>query len=132
MAAKQRPKEGAGSRRQRYVLVGAALGLYFGYFFRPVREPDILSSVLLVAGLSLLAALVVTLLRWRRADNQETGSILRYGLGMWLTFALFLVMQEGRHYANALGGRLATMIFTTIAGAALGWWYWYTAEKESR
>lgn len=131
MAAKQRPKEQAGSRRQRYVLVGAALGLYFGYFFRPVREPNILSSLLLVAGLSLLAALVVTLLRMRRPENREAGRLVRYGLSMWLTFALFLAMQEGRHYAHALGGRLATIIFTTIAGAALGWWYWVTAEEES-
>lgn len=130
MAAKQRPQGRAGSRLRRYVLTGAALGLYFGYFFRPLREPTVLSSVLLVAGLSLLGALVVTLLRLRRLENREAGSLVRYGFSMWLTFALLLAMQEGRHYANALGGRLATIVFTTLVGAGLGWWYARMAEKE--
>jgi hypothetical protein len=112
----------------RYVLTGAALGLYFGYFSTPVREE---LSLLVVAGLSLLAALLLSLLRLRRPENRAAGPLLRYALRTWLTFALFLAMLEGRHIAYDLGGRLATVVFTTIAGAGLGWWYARTAEQES-
>jgi hypothetical protein len=135
MAAKQpprkrsRPPETAAGRLRRAVLVGAALGAYFGYFFRPVREP----SLVIVVGLSLVAALASTLLRaWllRKQAGQTPGSLLRYGLRMWLTFALFLAMLEGRHIAYDLGGRLATIAFTTLAGAGVGLWYAFTAERE--
>jgi hypothetical protein len=135
MAAKQpprkrgRPPETAAGRLRRYLLVGAAIGAYFGYFFRPVREP----SLLFVVTLSLVAAVASTLLRaWlmRKQAGQTPGSLLRYGLRMWATFALFLAMLEGRHIAYDLGGRLATIAFTTLFGAALGLWYAFMAEKE--
>ncbi len=44
---------------QRYVLVGAALGLYFGIFFRPAREPSFIAAVVL----SLMATAVTLLIR---------------------------------------------------------------------
>jgi hypothetical protein len=55
MAKKQTMNEVA----LRYGLTGGALGLYFGLFFRPVREP----SLWLVVVLAALVALVMLLIR---------------------------------------------------------------------
>lgn len=134
MAAKGRnekerqAQDSATARRQRYILAGAALGLYFGLFFRPVRQGPSLGVVL---GLSLLSALLMTFLRLRRPENRAAGKLLRYGLRTWITFALFLAMLEGRHLAHDLGGRVATTLFTTLSGAGLGLWYAMTEEKEA-
>ena len=133
MAAKERgKKEGqsqnsAAARRQRYILTGAALGLYFGLFFRPAREGP---SLLVIIGLSLLSALLMTLLRLRHPEERAPGKLLRYGLKTWVTFALFLAMLEGRHLAHDLGGRVATTLFTTVSGAGVGLWYARTEEGE--
>lgn len=133
MAAKERGKEegrtqnDAAARRQRYILTGAALGLYFGLFFRPAREGP---SLLVIVGLSLLSALLMTLLRLRHPQERAPGKLLRYGLKTWATFALFLAMLEGRHLAHDLGGRVATTLFTTLSGAGLGLWYARTADRE--
>jgi hypothetical protein len=137
MAAKQtrkrnRPQETATTRLRRYVLVGAALGAYFGYFFRPVREEP---SLTLVVVLSLISALAATLVKWwftRQQAGWTPGYLLRYALRMWVTFAIFLAMLEGRHIAYDLGGRLAVIVFTTIAGAGLGLWYSNAARMEGR
>ena len=40
----------------RYALTGGALGLYFGLFFRPARQPNLL----VVLGLAILITLVMT------------------------------------------------------------------------
>ena len=132
MTVKERPEKGARSQKeatasmQRYILTGAALGLYFGLFFRPVREGP---SLVVIVGLSLLSALLMTLLRLRHPEERDPGKLLRYGLRTWMTFALFLAMLEGRHFAYDLGGRLAVTLFTTISGAGLGLWYAKTAAK---
>ena len=148
MAAKQprkrgRPPETTAGRLRRAILVGAAIGVYFGYFFRPVREE---ANLLIVLTLSPLAAFAATLvLAWqiRRQEGPKLRRLLRYALRMWVTFALFLLMLEGRHIAYDLGvslegwdiaeelrGRLATIAFTTVAGAVLGLWYAFSAGKE--
>lgn len=112
----------------RYVLTGAALGLYFGLFFRPAREP----SVLVVIGLSLISALAITLLQLRHPEQRNAGRLLRYFVKAWAGFALVLAMLEARHYFYALGGRLATSVFTSIYGAALGYIYAKMDGKEKR
>lgn len=110
-------------------MAGAALGLYFGLFFRPVREGP---SLLLIAGLSLLSALFMTALRLRHPEKRAPRRLLRYGLTTWVTFALFLAMLEGRHLVHDLGGRAATTLFTTISGAGLGLWYvWVESGEET-
>ena len=42
----------------RYALTGGAIGLYFGFFFRPAREPN-LWFALLLAGLVVVVTVVV-------------------------------------------------------------------------
>lgn len=135
MAAKQpqkrsRPQDTAGGRLSRSILIGAALGAYFGLIFRPFAEGP---SLWIVIFYSLFAALAATLARaWqvRRQTGGKLPVLVRYALRMWFTFALFLAMLEGRHIAYSLGGRLVTTLFTTVAGAGLGAWYAITAQKE--
>lgn len=106
---------------RRYLLTGAAVGLYFGYFFRPVREP----GLFLVVGLSLLAALVtVGLKAWRFAGAQRPAAVLllQRFVVTWGQYALALAALEGRHLAYDWGGRLAVVALTTLAGALLGAW----------
>lgn len=132
VSEKERDKgeqDSATARRQRVVLAGAALGLYFGLFFRPVRQGP---SLLVIVGLSLLSALLMTALRLRHPEKRAPRHLLRYGLATWVTFALFLAMLEGRHLAYDLGGRTATTLFTTLSGAGLGLWYVWTENGETR
>ena len=111
---------------QRYVLTGAALGLYFGLFFRPVRSP----SVVTVFWLSLLSALVLTLLRLRKPAARSLPGLLRYGLRTWLAFALGLAVLEGRHPVYDVAGRIGVTAFTTVAGGVAGWWYARGQKEE--
>ena len=112
---------------QRYAWIGAALGLYFGLFFRPMREP----SLGLVVGLSLLAALVTMALRMVKARRFALpGSELRQFAVLWGQYALFLAMLEGRHLAYDWGGRSATALFAMVVGAVTGLWYGYTHQPK--
>lgn len=117
-----------GASLSRHVLTGAALGLYFGLFFRPAREP----SLLVVLGLSLISALAITLLQLRHPEQRNAGRLLRYFLKSWAGFALVLAMLELRHYFYDLGGRLATSLFTVVYGAALGFIYAKMGGQEAR
>lgn len=116
---------------RRTVLTGAAIGLYFGYFFRPQREPN----AILVVELSILAALVTVLLRVWRDRGQERQSLpyyLAYTARTWLQFFLLLVVLEGRHLVYNWGGRLSVMAMTTITGGLAGFWYAHqNADKET-
>lgn len=109
-----RPQETYRQRFQRYSLIGAALGLYFGFFFRPAREPD----PLFVIGLAALAALVMTFLRMRR--EKAPTALARYGLRTFALYALALLILEGRHWAFEAGGRTAVVLMTTLLGAVTG------------
>lgn len=117
--AKRRQGAKAQSSLQRAVLTGGALGLYFGLFFRPVREPNLLTPLLL----GTLAALAMTLLNLRRAEARSPGAMARYALGAWLALTLALLVLEGRHPAYGLAGRIGVTVYTTAAGAIAGWWY---------
>ncbi|HSM56283.1 MAG TPA: hypothetical protein VK879_09025 [Candidatus Sulfomarinibacteraceae bacterium] len=113
------PTFGARGSLRRYVLTGAALGLYFGLFFRPVRQP----SLLFVVQLSLAAALLMTMLQLRHREKRSIGKLLPYFLRAWAGFALLLAMLEGRHFFYDLGGRPIVTLFTLLYGAGLGLFY---------
>jgi len=138
MTAKQprkrsRPPQTPAGRLRRTILVGAAIGAYFGYFFRPVREGVSLEFMRFDLLLSLFAAVAATLvLAWqiRRQEGPKLRRLLSYALRMWVTFALFLLMLEGRYIAYNLGDRLATVAFTALAGVGIALWYVYSAGKE--
>ncbi|MFW6070292.1 MAG: hypothetical protein ACOC9X_04515 [bacterium] len=121
-----RPTFGAPGSLSRYILTGAALGLYFGLFFRPVRQP----SVLFVVQLSLAAALLMTVLQLRHREKRSIGSLLAYFPKAWAGTALLLAMLEGRHFFHDLGGRPVVALFTLIYGAGLGLVYAVTRDKE--
>lgn len=112
----------------RYLLTGAALGLYFGLFFRPARAPSLLVAV----GLSLISALAVTLLQLRKPEQRNGAALLRYFVKAWAGFALVLAMLEARHFFYDLGGRLATSLFTVVYGAGMGWLYAKTSGQEAK
>lgn len=115
------------SKRQRYLLTGAGLGLYFGLFFRPLREAP---SLGLVLGLSLLSAFLMTLLQLRNPEQRSLPRLLTYGLSTWVAFAFALAVLEGRHLAYEIGGRAATAAFTTLSGAIGG--LVYASRKGSQ
>jgi hypothetical protein len=121
--SKQQQKQ---QKLRQYILTGAALGLYFGLFFRPARSPNLVT----VLWLSLLSALVLTLLRLRRPEARSLPALLRYGARAWLGFALALAVLEGRHPVYDVAGRVGVTIFTAAAGAVAGWWYARRAGEE--
>lgn len=102
----------------RYVATGAALGAYFGFFFRPQRSANLLSPILL----GLAAALFTMLLQWLRKDKLSAGERLRRFLTLWLGFGLVLAGLELRHWMFAVGGRWLTLAGSAGLGALLGWW----------
>ena len=101
---------------QRHVLIGAGLGLYFGLFFRPAREP----SLLIVLGLSVLITVVMFIIRLFQKERPPMPVILKEVPLNFLQYLLILVVFEGRHLAWDYGGRVATTIFTTIMGIVTG------------
>lgn len=111
----------------RYVLTGAGLGLYFGLFFQPVREPNLFTPLLLGAA----GALVITLLTLRRPEAREPRTLARYALGAWLGLTLALLVLEGRHLVYDAAGKVGVTLFTTAAGAVAGAWYAHRAGEEA-
>lgn len=110
---------------QRYLLTGAALGLYFGLFFRPLREP----SLVLAVELGLLAALVTTLLPLFRGQRPSFVTFLKTLAGHFLKYTLLLAVLELRHPVYDWGGRTAVSVMTTLMGALGG--LWLAWEQES-
>lgn len=101
---------------QRYVLTGIGLGIYFGWFFRPLREPSIWTPIILAATV----AIVMTLLRlWREGKE---GS-LRYAGSIFLRTALGIALLELRHPIFNFGGRIAVIVMMMIAGGLFGYWW---------
>ena len=102
-----------GKMRQ-YILTGAGLGLYFGWFFRPVREPNFMVAL----GLSLFITLVMTLIRLWRSDRAQL--LQRAGI-TFVQYLLVLAVLEARHFAFDAGGRFGVIALTTIFGALGGY-----------
>lgn len=111
----------------RYLLTGAGLGLYFGLFFQPVREPSLMMALILGTG----GALLLTLLNLRKPEARALGPTLRYGLGAWAALTLTLLVLEGRHIAYGVAGKLGATLFTTAAGALAGYIYGRRSEGAS-
>ena len=116
----------------RYALTGGAIGLYFGLFFRPLREANFVYALLL----ALLVAVVMSGLHlWQKRPPLAT-----LPATFAITFvkaALALTLLEGRHVAFDWGGvgRLpsatAVTIFTVIMGAATGLWFAYDQNRTA-
>lgn len=111
---------------QRYLLTGAALGLYFGLFFRPLREPSLGLAVLLGA----VAALVTTLLPLFRGERPSFTTFLKTLAGHFFKYTLLLAVLELRHPVHDWGGRTAVSAMTTLMGAVGG--LWLAWEQDSK
>lgn len=104
---------------QKYVLTGAALGAYFGIFFRPVREPSFDFAILLS-----VFATVVTL--GFGAYKERSLPSLKFALSIFLRFTILILTFEARHLAYDYGERIATILLTIVSGAVIG----YLAAKD--
>lgn len=100
----------------RYLLTGAGIGLYFGYFFRPVRETSLFAPVILGA----IAALVMVAIKrpgWSNAPGLAASTFVK--------FTFIFAILEARHLAYDWGGKLPTIIMTTAMGLLTGLWFAY-------
>lgn len=99
-----------------FVLIGAAIGLYYGLFFRtPQTEPDFVMAIIL----SILAALVtVTVRSWKKGRTFK--AIFIDFLKILVMFTAFLVGLELRKVIYDLWGRTVVVIFTTSLGIIIG------------
>jgi hypothetical protein len=99
-----------------FVLVGAALGAYYGIFYRNPGRPIDFSPVVL---LSLLSAIVVTVIQiWKKGYSAKEKLITF--LKSFAMFFLFLAMLEARPLFEQWGGRGLVIAFTTLMGALVG------------
>lgn len=101
---------------QRSILVGAALGLYFGWFFRPAREPSLFTPIIL--GLFITVVMAV----WRFV-RKERENFARRLLVTFASTALFLYILEARHIALDIGGRPLVLAMMAVCGAISGYVY---------
>ena len=112
----------------RYALTGAGLGLYFGLFFRPARQPN-LWFVLLLSGLVMVVTVVVE--AWRKRPF-SIPNLLKTALSTFLKAFVFLVLLELRHPIYDAGGKVAVTIFMTLMGALPGLGYAYDQSRQKR
>ncbi|MEM7798077.1 MAG: hypothetical protein AAF633_02710 [Chloroflexota bacterium] len=111
----------------RYIWLGGAIGLYFGWQFRPTREP----SIMVVIGLSLLISIVMLGLSLYGKNRLKFGqALLRLPLN-FIQYAVMVSVLELRHFALDLGGRVAVIIFTGIMGLLFGYWVAFREKRVS-
>lgn len=109
----------------RYVLTGAGLGLYFGFFFRPAREPNVWFALLL----AVVVAVVMTAIEaWQK--RPLSWKLLKTAVANFVKAFLFLLLLELRHPVYDYGGKVAVTIFMTVMGALAGLGYAYERIKQ--
>ncbi len=102
---------------QRYVFIGALLGLYYGIFYKPSSmDPDYGIAIVL----SVFAALITVVIRFWKNRPSFAVMLKDYFL-ILLMYSVFLVSLAARHLADQLGGRFAVAIFTTVIGCVMGY-----------
>lgn len=111
----------------RYTLTGGAIGLYFGFFFRPAREPNLL----FVLGLAILISVVMTGIKAFK-ERPSLWALLKSAVFTFLKATLFLVLLELRHPVYDYGGRVAVTVFMSLMGALAGLWYAYEEIRQKR
>lgn len=100
----------------RNILVGAAIGLYYGIFYTPSStDPDYAIAILL----AVLAALVTSIIRARMRKLPFRDFLIDLAR-FTLLYGVGLVTLAARTQVVKLGGRAGLIAFTTLAGVALG------------
>lgn len=125
---------------QRYILIGASLGLYFGYFFRPQRDPNfayaLALAVIVTIGMFALRVLGMVPLfqrvKFLQASSMSFGDALRQVPINLIQYTAILAALELRHYAHDMGGWIATSILMTFLGALSGVWYWWRNPENKK
>jgi hypothetical protein len=98
-----------------YGLTGAALGVYYGVFYKPTSEADVGMAVIL----SIFAALVTVVIRsWRKGFTFK--KIAKEFLIIFAFFLIFMLSLTLRKLAFDLGGKILVVIETTISGIVMG------------
>ena len=126
-------KAGAGTPPQysiqRYVWLGGALGLYFGWFFRPVREANLWFAFFLsifigfvLFALPLLRDFLALAYPSLKAERPSVMALLKRIPLNIVQYFLILVVFEARHYAFDWGGRLPVLVLTGLFGCLFGYW----------
>lgn len=112
----------------RSMWLGAAIGGYFGWFFRPVREP----SLLMVVGLSTLIAVVFLVISLFQKPRPDLGTMGRSFLLNLAKYGVIVAALEGRHLVFDWGGRVAVLVLGVIVGLAVGLWFGTTGKQRVR
>lgn len=112
---------------RRHILTGAAIGLYFGWFFRPVREPN--GFVVLFLGLLITAVLTLLRIINRKKNQMSARKIFQKIPTTFFQYAVILTMLEFRHFAHDFGGRIAVLVMTLVLGGITGWWMAYQSNR---
>jgi hypothetical protein len=109
---------------QRYLLIGAGIGLYYGLFYKPSgADPDYGIAIVL----SIFAALITVLIRfWGK--KQPFSVIINNFFELLLLYSVFLLTLAARHLAEQIGGKYGVMLFTTFTGTCLG--YFMATRKK--
>ena len=110
----------------RYALTGAGLGLYFGFFFRPAREPNVWFALLLAAVITIVLTGIEA---WQK--RPLSWNLLKSAVFNFFKAFLFLLLLELRHPVYDYGGKVAVTIFMSIMGALAGLGYAYDRIKRS-
>jgi inner membrane protein involved in colicin E2 resistance len=113
-----------------YALVGAALGLYYGIFYKPAGDPDFGIAVVL----SIFAALVTVIIRsWKKGFP-----FIKIVKDFFLIFGLFLIFMLSlvlRQIAYDLGGQTLVIVEMMVAGILLGSlmaWQRFTVKDDKK
>lgn len=99
-----------------YILIGAALGLYYGLFYRGTsRDAD----YFLALFFSFAAALLTVIVRsWKK--GRTFYEIIVDFLKILFFFAVFMLGLELRKLIFMIGGKIWVTVFTTAIGTILG------------
>lgn len=99
-----------------YVLVGAAIGLYYGAFYRSTQSsPDYVMAVIL----AVLAGVLTTAVRnWKK--KKPFGTIALDFIKITAMFLAFLLSLQLKPVIEGFGGRILVIIFMTSVGALFG------------
>jgi hypothetical protein len=110
---------------QRYVLIGAALGLYYGIFYRPSNtDPD----YGIVVVLSILAAGMTVAVRfWKK--KVSFGTLVKNYFETFLFYLVLLLTLAVRQLAEQLGGKFGVTLVTTLVGMGMG--YFLAVRKHT-
>ena len=102
---------------QRYVLIGAAIGLYYGLFYRPSSTPPDYGIAIV---LSILAAAVTVVIRfWKK--KASFSSLLKSYIETVLFYLVLLLTLAFRQLAQEVAGKLGVSLVTTLVGIGMGY-----------